>query len=215
MKSKYICPSLLSVSSEDRVKAVKKLLKLKIEWIHYDIMDNKFVENTAIEVDEFINIIEKTPNHLSDVHLMVDDPFYYAEKFKNYATCMTVHYESMSREKILEFAKKYQQDTWVGLAIKPETKWEEIIDIIHHFEIILVMSVNPGFGGQTFIDSSIEKIKKIADYIKKNKLQTLIQVDGGINDKNSKKVFAAGAAAIVCGSYLMNNLSEQTLKKLY
>ncbi|MGL5617758.1 MAG: ribulose-phosphate 3-epimerase [Metamycoplasmataceae bacterium] len=215
MKNRYICPSLLSVKPKERIESVNKLLELGIKWIHYDIMDNKFVNNTAIEIDEYINIIKSTPKHLSDVHLMVKDPFYYAEKFKYYATCMTIHYESISRPKVIEFAKKYQQITWVGLAIKPDTKWEEIKDIIYHFEVILVMSVNPGFGGQEFIELSVEKVKNIHKFIKENKLHTLIQVDGGINDKNAKKTFAAGASALVCGSYLMNNLNKKTLKKLH
>ncbi len=215
MKNKYICPSLLSVPAEKRIEVAKELLDLGVKWIHYDIMDNEFVNNTAIEIDEYIDIIKNTPGHLSDVHLMVNDPFVYAEKFKDYATCMTIHYESMPLDKILSFVKKYQETTWIGLAIKPETKWEEIQDIIHHFEIILVMSVNPGFGGQDFIESSIEKIKNIDKFIQDNKLQTMIQVDGGINNTNSKKAFSAGATALVCGSYLINNLSLETLKKLY
>lgn len=215
MRNKYICPSLLSVDSKKRVKAVNELLDLGIKWIHYDIMDNKFVKNTAIEIEEYISIIKSTPKHLSDVHLMVENPFYYAEKFKDYATCMTIHYESLSREKVMEFVKKYQEITWIGLAIKPETKWEEIKDIIHYFEVILVMSVNPGFGGQLFIETSFKKISEIHSFIKENKLQTMIQVDGGINDQNAKKAFQSGATALVCGSYLMNNLSEKTLKKLY
>ncbi|MGL6125193.1 MAG: ribulose-phosphate 3-epimerase [Metamycoplasmataceae bacterium] len=215
MKNKYICPSLLSVDSSKRIESVVKLLDLGIKWIHYDIMDNKFVDNTAIEIEEYINIINSTPKHLSDVHLMVENPFYYAEKFKDYATCMTIHYESVERDEVIKFAKKYQEITWVGLAIKPETKWEDIKDIIHYFEVILVMSVNPGFGGQAFIESTFEKIKNIHDFIEENKLQTMIQVDGGINDKNSKKAFLSGATALVCGSHLMNNLSKKTLKKLY
>ncbi len=215
MKNKYICPSLLSVPSEKRIEVAKELLNIGVQWIHYDIMDNEFVNNTAIEIDEYIEIIKSTPGHLSDVHLMVKDPFAYAEKFKDYATCMTIHYESMPLENILKFVKEYQQTTWIGLAIKPETKFEEIEDIIHHFEIILVMSVEPGFGGQVFIESTIPKIKQISKYIEDNKLQTIIQVDGGINNTNSKKTFAAGASALVCGSYLINNLSVETLKKLY
>ncbi|MGL5205465.1 MAG: ribulose-phosphate 3-epimerase [Metamycoplasmataceae bacterium] len=215
MKNKYICPSLLNVKAEERIKTVNELLELGIKWIHYDIMDNKFVPNTAIEIDEYINIIKSTPKHLSDVHLMVEDPFHYAEKFKDYATCMTIHYESVSREKVIEFAKKYQEITWVGLAIKPDTKWEEIKDIIHYFEVILVMSVYPGFGGQEFIASSIEKVSNIHDFIKENKLHALIQVDGGINDTNARKTFSAGASALVCGSFLMNNLNKKTLKKLH
>ncbi|MGL5643352.1 MAG: ribulose-phosphate 3-epimerase [Metamycoplasmataceae bacterium] len=215
VRNKYICPSLLSVKAEERIKVVKELLDLGIKWIHYDIMDNKFVNNTAIEIDEYINIIKSTPKHLSDVHLMVEDPFYYAEQFKDYATCMTIHYESVPRSEVIEFAKKYQQITWVGLAIKPDTKWEEIQDIIHYFEVILVMSVNPGFGGQEFIESSVEKVKNIHNFIKENKLHALIQVDGGINDKNAKKTFLAGASALVCGSFLMNNLNKKTLKKLH
>jgi len=215
MKNKYICPSLLSVPKEQRIKIVNELLGLGIQWIHYDIMDNKFVNNSAIETEEYINIIKKTPVHLSDVHLMVEDPFIYAEVLKDYSTCMTIHYESMSEFKIIEFVKKYQPFTWIGLAIKPKTTLKNIENILHYFEIILVMSVEPGFGGQKFIESSYNKIEEISKYIKDNKLQTIIQVDGGINNITSKKVFSLGASAVVCGSYLMNDLNEKTLKKLY
>ena len=215
MKNRYICPSLLNVPTEKRIEVATKLLELGIAWIHYDIMDNDFVNNKAIEPEEYINIINSTPSHLSDIHLMVKDPFVYAEKLKDYATCMTIHYESMPIEKILEFVKKYQETTWIGLAIKPDSNWEDIKPIIHHFEIILVMSVEPGFGGQTFIDSSFEKISNIHNFIEENKLQTIIQVDGGINDQNSNKLFSIGASALVCGSYLINNLNEKTLKKLF
>lgn len=214
MKDKYICPSLLNVKKEERIEVANKLLKMGIKWIHYDIMDNKFVNNSAIQVDEYTEIIKSTSPHLSDVHLMVEDPFSYAEEFKKYATCMTIHYEALTRNKILEFVKKYQEITWIGLAIKPETSFEEIKDIIYHFEVVLVMSVEPGFGGQKFIDSTITKIKLISNFIKQNSLSTIIQIDGGIDDQNSKKIFRAGAHALVCGSYLINNLSEKTLKKL-
>ncbi|MDK2819586.1 MAG: ribulose-phosphate 3-epimerase [Mycoplasmataceae bacterium] len=214
MKDKYICPSLLSVAKEKRIEVADQLLKMGIKWIHYDIMDNKFVNNKAIEIEEYVEIIKSTSSHLSDVHLMVKDPFIYAEEFKKYATCMTIHFEALTRDKILEFVQKYQELTWIGLAIKPGTSFEEIKDIIHHFEVILVMSVEPGFGGQKFIDYSIDKIKLISNFIKQNKLSTLIQVDGGINDLNAKKVFNSGANALVCGSYLINNLNEKTLKKL-
>lgn len=214
MKNRHICPSLLSVPSIKRVEVANELLNLGIEWIHYDMMDNKFVNNKAIEIDEYINIISKTNKHLSDVHLMVENPFEYAEIIKDYATCMTLHYEALSEDKIIEFLKKYQEFTWIGLAIKPETTFEQVKHILHYFEIVLVMSVEPGFGGQDFIESSYEKIKKISKYIKEEKLQTIIQVDGGINDKTSKKVFSAGASAVVCGSYLINNLDIKTLKKL-
>ena len=214
MKDKYVCPSLLNVSINERLETTNKLLSFGIQWIHYDIMDSKFVNNKAIEVEECINIINKSNPHLSDVHLMVENPFPFADKLMNYVTCMTIHYEALNETEIIKFVKKYQTFTWIGLAIKPHTPFEKFKNIIHHFEIILVMSVEPGFGGQKFIESTYKKIEKISNFIKENKLQTIIQVDGGINDTNSKKIFSSGATAIVCGSYLINNLNAKTIKKM-
>lgn len=214
MNNKIIAPSILDIDPKDREKTINEYLDMGIKWVHYDFMDNIFVPNLAISIDEFKNLINSTKKHVSDAHLMVKDPENWAEKIKKYVTCLTIHFESLSEEKIVNFAKRFSVDNWVGLAIKPKTNFEEFKEIIHYFDIILIMSVEPGFGGQKFIKETIQKIKKISNYIKEKKISTLIQVDGGLNDENSKIVFEAGANILVCGSYLYKNKSKNTIEKL-
>lgn len=215
MDQKLITPSILNVDKDERVETILKLIKLGIKWFHYDVMDNKFVSNKAIDVEEIINFYNQLPKHLCDVHLMVENPFEYAKKLSPFVTCLTAHYESFKNEdEIMEFINEFANTNWIGLSIKPNTKIEEIIQIVHYFDIILIMSVEPGFGGQKFIEESFDKIKKLKKYIDENKIPTIIQVDGGINDTNSKKIFNSGSTYNVVGSYLINNISKETLKKL-
>lgn len=215
MDQKLITPSLLNVDKEDRVETIDKLMKLGIKWFHYDVMDNKFVPNKAIEVEEIVNFYNHLPRHLCDAHLMVENPFEYARKLSPFVTCLTVHYESFRNEdEIIKFINEFAETNWIGLSIKPNTKLETIIPIVHYFDIILIMSVEPGFGGQKFIEETFEKVVKLKEYIEENKIPTSIQVDGGINDTNSKKLFELGSTYNVIGSYLMKNISKETLKKL-
>lgn len=215
MSQKLITPSILNVSVENRPKVIDELIDLGIKWFHFDVMDNKFVPNTAMSIDEIINFRKKCKKYLCDVHLMVETPFEYARKLTNYVTCITVHYESFKSEKeLIDFVNEFSHQNWIGLAIKPNTRFEDIQHLIYLFDLVLVMSVEPGFGGQKFIEDSYEKIKKIKNFIDEEKLPTIIQVDGGVNDLNSKRLFEIGTTYNVVGSYLMNNLNKETLKKL-
>ena len=215
MLDRMITPSILNVEKNKRIEVINKLIDLGIKWIHYDIMDNKFVPNSAIEIEEIISFQKECPKHLSDVHLMVENPKEYADKLKDYTTCLTIHFEAFNNDKeIIDFVNEYCHTNWVGLAIKPNTKFEQFAHLIYLFDIVLIMSVEPGFGGQKFIDETIKKIDQVKEFIDEEKLHTIIQVDGGINDSNSKKIFEHGSSFNVVGSYLMNNLNSETLKKL-
>ncbi|MGL4343358.1 MAG: ribulose-phosphate 3-epimerase [Metamycoplasmataceae bacterium] len=211
---KNIAPSILNIPKEKRNEVVKEYLSLGIKWIHYDFMDNIFVPNSAIEIGEFNNIIKNNKKHISEAHLMVNTPYEYAQKISENATCLTIHYEVFDENQIINFANTFANENWVGLAIKPKTTFEEIKNIIHYFDVIVIMSVEPGFGGQTFIEESLDKIKMLKKYLQENKLPTLIEVDGGINEKNASLCFEAGANILVCGTYLYNNLSLATIEKL-
>lgn len=216
MIDKLITPSILNVEKEKRLDVLKELLSYGIKWIHYDIMDGKFVPNDkAISVEEIKLFHNKLPSHLSDAHLMVSNPFDYAKKITDYVTCLTVHYEAFDSEsEIIKFIDEFSSLNWIGLAIKPSTKFEDVKHILYLFDLVLIMSVEPGFGGQAFIEDSKNKIQQIFNYIKTEKLQTIIQVDGGLNDSNSKTIFDLGSSLNVVGSYLINNLSQETIKKL-
>lgn len=215
MRNKLITPSILNVEKENRIDTINKMIDLGIKWFHYDVMDNKFVPNTAIQVDEIIEFSKRCQKHLCDAHLMVENPFEYAKQLSDYVTCLTIHYESFnSKDKIIKFVNEFAHTNWIGLAIKPNTPFSEIQDITYLFDIILVMSVEPGFGGQKFIETTINKIKEIKEFIDEEKLHTIIQVDGGINLDNSKELFNIGTTFNVVGTFLINNLNKNTIKKL-
>lgn len=215
MIDNLITPSILNVEKNERSNVINKLIDMGIKWFHYDVMDNKFVPNKAIEIDEIISFQKNCKKHLCDVHLMVDNPREYAKKLSDYAYCLTVHYESFENEKdLIDFVNEFCHTNWIGLAIKPSTDFSKIKHITYLFDLILVMSVEPGFGGQKFIENSYDKIKEIKQFIDEEKLPTIIQVDGGVNDTNSKELFKIGTSLNVVGSFLINNLNDETLKKL-
>lgn len=215
MIEKLITPSILNVDKKDRITVINQMIDMGIKWIHYDVMDGEFVPNIAISIKEIISFQNQCQKHLSDVHLMVKNPMEYAKELANYVTCLTIHFESFdNKNEIIKFVDNFAHTNWIGLAIKPNTSFEEIKNILYLFDLILIMSVEPGFGGQEFIETTYEKIKKIKEFINEEKLPTIIQVDGGINDKNSKKLFQIGSSMNVVGSFLIKNLNIDTLKKL-
>ncbi len=215
MIKKQITPSILNVPKNERIEVINKLMDMGIQWFHYDVMDNKFVPNEAITIEEIKLFKKECKKHLSDVHLMVNDPFKYAYELKDYVTCLTIHYESFqSKEDIIKFVNEFSHTNWIGIAIKPTTNFQEIQPILYLFDLVLIMSVEPGFGGQKFIDKTYSKLKEIKDFIDEEKLPTIIQIDGGINDLNSKKLFKYGSLLNVVGSYLINNLNKETIKRL-
>ncbi len=215
MIKKQITPSILNIDKKNRVNVINELIDMGIKWIHYDIMDNKFVPNEAISIEEIQSFKDNCKKHLSDAHLMVENPFEYAHQLKDFVTCLTIHYESFkNEEEIIKFINEFSHTNWIGIAIKPSTNFKEIQHILYLFDLVLIMSVEPGFGGQTFIENTYKKIEEIHSFIEMEKLPTVIQVDGGINNSNSKKIFKYGSLFNVVGTYLINNLNKDTLKKL-
>lgn len=215
MNEKYVTPSLLNIKKDQRLEIANILINNGIKWIHYDIMDGQFVPNTAISTDEIINIKNNTLNHIMDAHLMVNNPFHYAEILKNTVDYVTLHFEAIENSEIQKFINQYKNIFKIGLAIKPQTQFKEIKNFINQVDLILVMSVNPGAGGQSFIAESLNKIKIIKDYINKNNLKTLIQVDGGINNITGPQCLNAGADAIVSGSYLVFEPTKEKINLLF
>ncbi|VEU59521.1 ribulose-phosphate 3-epimerase [Mesomycoplasma neurolyticum] len=212
---KKISPSLLSLAKDQRIETAFLLIKSKIDWIHYDYMDAKFVPNRAIEIDEIANIKKHVPKHIMDIHIMAFNPEIIIEKSINLVDYATIHYEAFeNKNNILNLIKKYEDKIKIGLSIKPETPFEQIIPFLKKIKLLLIMSVEPGAGGQSFIFESLDKIKKAKQYIKDNNLDVIIQVDGGINDKTAKLCFESGADVLVSGSYLTLNFSVKKLNKL-
>ncbi|NLB84772.1 MAG: ribulose-phosphate 3-epimerase, partial [Acholeplasmataceae bacterium] len=183
------------------------------DYLHLDIMDGHFVPN--ISFGPFISsVIQKNTNLKLDTHLMVTDPFLWIEKFNLPNTkFITVHYEANLLDKSIN--KIHDLGLKAGISIKPQTEIKEILDYLNTIDLVLVMSVEPGFGGQKFMTNAIEKIQQL-DQIRKDKnLNYLIEVDGGINEETAELCKRAGADILVVGSYLFNsNNRRKLIKKL-
>lgn len=207
--------SFLSMLDEDYLTSIKKFNELTNDndWIHYDVMDGEFVENTTYDYN-LVREVSNVSNSFNDVHLMVNNPL---KNIKDYvdvgANQITFHYESVDSKEIIDIIneiKKY--NIKVGISIKPNTDIEVLDEYLPYLDNILIMSVEPGRGGQKFLDNSLDKIR----YLKRqqNKYHYLISVDGGINDNTSKLVKEAGADVVIVGTYLANNLDKETIEKL-
>jgi len=198
-----VSTSLLSVNKDILIDSIKNLNETNTDFIHYDVMDGQFVNNTFFPNDE-INIINKYVEKPLDVHLMVNDPTEYINFYKNLnPTYITIHYEIDNYRKYINMIK--ENNIKVGISIKPNTPIEELYEILDEIDLVLIMSVEPGKGGQTFNEDSLIKIKKLRKYIDVNQLNTVIEVDGGINDITSKQCVSSGADILVCGSYITNS----------
>ncbi|MBE6152974.1 MAG: ribulose-phosphate 3-epimerase [Firmicutes bacterium] len=198
-----VSTSLLSVNKDILIDSIKNLNETNTDFIHYDVMDGQFVNNTFFPNDE-INIINKYVEKPLDVHLMVNDPTEYINFYKNLnPTYITIHYEIENYRKYINMIK--ENNIKVGISIKPNTLIEELYEILDEIDLVLIMSVEPGKGGQTFNEDSLIKIKKLRKYIDVNQLNTVIEVDGGINDITSKQCVSSGADILVCGSYITNS----------
>lgn len=207
-----ISTSILSIK-DNFIDNIKKLDNTSTDYIHLDIMDGNFVPNKSFSYEEMLEVKKNTTRKL-DVHLMVSNPKGYINSYKNLnPEYITIHYEIEDYLKYIDLIKSL--NIKVGISIKPNTNVEEIFDILDKIDLVLIMSVEPGLGGQKFIESSIAKIKKLRKYIDENNLVVQIEVDGGINDNTSKLCINAGCNILVSGSYITNNeFYEEQIKKL-
>ncbi|MBZ4195270.1 ribulose-phosphate 3-epimerase [Mycoplasma tauri] len=212
--NKYVTPSLLNVDKEKRLEMANLLVDNGIKWIHYDVMDGKFVPNHAIELEEIKNINSNGKKHFKDAHLMVENPLDHIENFKDHVDIITFHYEAVEHKKILHFLEENNGEYRIGIAIKPNTNVCEIYEFLPYIQLVLVMSVEPGKGGQKFIDSSVEKIKELKELRIKNQYDYLIQVDGGINETTGPLCFKAGADACVAGTYIVYQPTKERIESL-
>ncbi|WP_029512919.1 ribulose-phosphate 3-epimerase [Mycoplasmopsis iners] len=214
MKNKYVTPSILNVIPENRLQMVTTLINEGIKWVHYDVMDGVFVPNTAIQFHEIENIHKNAPKHFKDIHLMVAEPFEIVESYKDIADIITFHYEAVNKSKLSKFLKDNQHNLSLGMAIKPNTPVSEIEKYLPYLRLVLVMSVEPGAGGQKFIETTYEKIKELKAIRLREGLEFLIQVDGGINDVTGPLCFKAGADACVAGTFLVKNPTAETIESI-
>ncbi|WP_027332866.1 ribulose-phosphate 3-epimerase [Mycoplasmopsis gallinarum] len=217
MTEKFVTPSLLNVDEGKRLAMADLLINEGIKWIHYDVMDGEFVPNIAIQFEEIKEINEKGKKHFKDIHLMVENPLEYLEIYQNVGDILTVHFEAIkNKSEFLSFLKnnKKTAEFTIGLAIKPNTAVYEIEKFLPFVALVLVMSVEPGFGGQKFIPEALNKISQLKQIREKEQLHYLIQVDGGINNETGPQCFNAGADACVAGSFLIKNPNKDTIDSI-
>ena len=201
-----VSTSILSIK-DNIIEEVKKINNTNTDFIHYDIMDGKFVSNKSFSFDD----IKKINNFITkplDIHLMVEEPLKYIEFYKDLnPEYITIHYEIDNYINYINVIKSY--NIKAGISIKPKTLVEDIFPLLNNLDLVLVMSVEPGMGGQEFIEDSLTKIRKLKQYIEDNNLKTIIEVDGGINDISAKECIKQGADILVCGSYITNSDNYQ------
>lgn len=202
--SVIVSPSMLSADFLNLGKDVEMVNKSQADWIHLDIMDGVFVPNISYGLP-IVSQIKKTATKPLDVHLMIVQPERYIEEFhKAGANILTIHIEASTHlhrsiQQIKSFGMK------AGVALNPHSPVALLEDVIQDIDVILIMSVNPGFGGQSFIEHSIEKTKKLKTLITETQSKALIEVDGGVNYDTGRQLVAAGADALVAGSFVFKS----------
>lgn len=206
-----VAPSLLAANFGNLAWEIAKVENGGASWLHYDVMDGHFVPNISFGYS-ILGDVRKVTSLPLDVHLMVEDPGDFVEKFiENGADYITFHVESMSSERQIARLIDYLHIKGVkaGLSIKPDTPVSALAPYLNKLDLILVMSVEPGFGGQKFNPIAIEKIEELAQLKKDKNLKYIIEVDGGINNETIAAVKEAGVDMVVAGSYIFGSANYQ------
>ncbi len=198
-----ISPSILACDFSHLADEAQKVEKAGAQWLHIDVMDGHFVPNITLGPDIVKSIRDKS-GAFFDVHLMISDPLFYAERFKDAgADLITFHIESsVDTLKMIEAVKKL--GIKVGISLKPNTEAEVLEPYISLVDLVLVMTVEPGFGGQSFRSDMLPKIEKIKAFSERYNKDLLIEVDGGVNEKTAPLAVRAGANVLVAGSAIFN-----------
>ena len=209
-----IAPSLLSANFNNLQADCNMLNESQADWFHLDVMDGRFVPNISFG-PMIIEFIRKTTTKICDVHLMIEEPEKFAELFKNAgADILSVHIEACKHlhrniQQIKSLGMK------AGVAINPHTPVENLQDILADIDLVCMMSVNPGFGGQKFIEHTYEKIKTLRSMINASGLNVHIEIDGGVTLENAPAILAAGADVLVAGNTVFKSADPKaTIAKL-
>ncbi|MGI6074234.1 MAG: ribulose-phosphate 3-epimerase [Fermentimonas sp.] len=212
--STIVAPSLLAADFLNLEKEIEMLNHSEADWIHLDIMDGVFVPNISFGFS-VVDTLRKVTNKPLDTHLMIVNPEKFIEEFaKAGCTYLNVHYEACTHlDRVVEQIRTHGMKPVVTL--NPHTPVALLEDIIDKVDMVLLMSVNPGFGGQKFIENSVKKVSQLKELILRHNSNALIEVDGGVNIETGRRLVEAGADALVAGSFVFNSDNpEETIKEL-
>ncbi len=204
MKNTLIAPSVLAADFGNLQRDIEMINQSQADWFHIDIMDGVFVPNISFGMP-VLEAISKHAKKTIDVHLMIVQPERYIKTFaKLGANILTVHYEASTHlHRTLQEIKA--EGMKAGVAINPHINVSLLEDCIKDIDLVCIMSVNPGFGGQSFIENTYAKVKQLREIIVRNQATTLIEIDGGVTSKNAKQLVEAGADVLVAGSFVFNS----------
>lgn len=211
-----VAPSVLSLDYSRLNEQMEEVNASQAKWLHFDVMDGHFVPNLTFGPD-ILKGYKKITDLYLDAHLMVTDPTFFSDVFIDAgADHITFHYEVFNNvEEIKKLAQHiHEREKTVGLSIKPKTDINVLKDFLNDFDLFLIMSVEPGFGGQAFIEESVERIKTLRTWLNEENLTTHIQVDGGINAETGKRCKEAGADVLVAGSYIFKHDIKEAVDSL-
>ncbi len=212
-----IAPSILSMDFSKIPQQLHEIEATEAKWLHVDIMDGHFVPNLTFGPD-FVSSLRSQTSLFLDVHIMVSDPIFFSDVFiKAGADLITFHYEAMcDSESIFNLIRHIKSlGKKVGLSIKPATSIQHLYPYLKELDVVLVMSVNPGFGGQAFMPEALVKITMLKQQINLMDSKCLIQIDGGINQDTAVMALNSGVDCLVAGSYIFKNDIAKAIKNLW
>ena len=209
-----IAPSMLACDFGNLNSEIEMVNKSEANWFHIDVMDGVFVPNISFGTP-IMKVLKKNAKKTLDVHLMIVNPDNYLESFAELgANILTVHYEACTHlHRTIQRVKDLKMKA--GVAINPHTPISSLKSIIKEIDLVCIMSVNPGFGGQSFIEGTYTKVKELKSLIEEQNSKAIIEIDGGVNSENAKKLIDCGANALVAGSFVFKSKNPtETISEL-